>query len=66
MTGVYRIETDAHHSRGFLYQITRKLSAFSGHHLTRRQCEAERIRLIFKVKNDLSRHVHFSPGCFSH
>ena len=62
LAAIDRIETNAGDARCFLRQIARELAAFPRHHLTCGQRETERIGLIVKIKNDLSRHVDFSLG----
>jgi hypothetical protein len=67
MTGIYRIETDAGDTRGFLNQIAGVLAAVSRHHLSGGERETKGIRLVFEIKNDLSRHstspVDCQPSC---
>jgi hypothetical protein len=63
--GICGIKTYAGYSRSFLHQVARELTTFSCHDLTRGQRKSERIRLILKIENDLSRHVYFSPWLIS-
>src|SRR5579872_46914 len=60
LSGAGRVEPYSRHPGRFLYQVARELRAFPRHHGTRSQRETQRIRLIFKIENDLSRHSDFS------
>ena len=62
---IHSIQANTRDSRCFLHQVARELAAFAGHYLTSGQGKTQRIRLIFKIKNDLSRHMYFSPWLIS-
>jgi len=56
LSGIRGIKPYPGDAGSFLYELAGVLGTFASHHLSRSQREPERIGLVFKVKNDLSRH----------
>jgi hypothetical protein len=54
------VQPDAGDSRRFLEQIISGASSVACHYGTRSEGEAQRVRLVVEIQNDLSRHKYFS------